>query len=75
MLNLSRTNDAQYRECYNYAVGNQGTTEPGCTFKLASILSLLEETSLALTHTIDTGDGRFQFYDRVMKDVKNRRLW
>jgi cell division protein FtsI (penicillin-binding protein 3) len=70
MVNLSCTNDAQYRECYNYAVGNQGTTEPGSTFKLVSMLALLEETSLALTHTIETGDGRFQFYDRVMKDVK-----
>jgi cell division protein FtsI (penicillin-binding protein 3) len=70
MVNLSRTDDAQYKECYNYAVGNQGTTEPGSTFKLVSMLALLEETSVALTHTIDTGDGQFQFYDRIMKDVK-----
>jgi len=70
MVNLSRTDDAQYKECYNYAVGNQGTAEPGSTFKLASMLALLEETSVALTHTIDTGDGRFQFYDRILKDVK-----
>ncbi len=70
IVNLSRTEDAQYRECYNYAVGNQGTTEPGSTFKLASMLALLEETPIALTDTIDTGDGRFQFHDRIMKDVK-----
>ncbi len=70
MVNLSRTDDAQYKESYNYAVGNQGTTEPGSTFKLVSMLAFLEETSAALTDTIDTGDGRFQFYDRIMKDVK-----
>ncbi len=70
MVNLSRTDDAQYKESYNYAVGNQGTTEPGSTFKLVSMLALLEETSAALTDTVDTGDGRFQFYDRIMKDVK-----
>ena len=70
MVNLSRTDDAQYKECYNYAVGNQGATEPGSTFKLVSMLAFLEETSAALTDTIDTGDGRFQFYDRIMKDVK-----
>jgi cell division protein FtsI (penicillin-binding protein 3) len=70
IVNLSRTDDAQYKECYNYAVGNQGATEPGSTFKLVSMLAFLEETSAALTDTIDTGDGRFQFYDRIMKDVK-----
>ncbi len=70
MVNLSRTSNAQYKECYNYAVGNQGATEPGSTFKLVSMLALLEETSAALTDTVDTGDGRFQFYDRTMKDVR-----
>ena len=70
MVNLSRTDDAQYKERYNYAVGNQGTTEPGSTFKLVSMLAFLEETSAALTDTIDTGNGRFRFYDRIMKDVK-----
>lgn len=70
MVNLSRVGDRQYNECYNHAVGNQGTTEPGSTFKLVSMLALLEETSAALTDTIDTGNGRFQFCDRVMKDVK-----
>jgi cell division protein FtsI (penicillin-binding protein 3) len=70
MVNLSRTDDAQYKEYYNYAVGSQGTTEPGSTFKLVSMLALLEETSAVLTDTIDTGDGRFRFYDRIMKDVK-----
>src|SRR3569623_278756 len=70
MVNLSRTGDAQYNEFYNYAVCNQGTTEPGSTFKLVSMLAFLEETSAALTDTIDTGDGQYRFYDRTMKDVK-----
>ncbi|MHA7877426.1 MAG: penicillin-binding protein [Bacteroidota bacterium] len=70
IVNLSRTSEAQYKEYYNYAVGNQGATEPGSTFKLVSMLALLEETSLALTDIIDTGDGRFQFFDRIMKDVR-----
>ncbi len=70
MVNLSRTNDAQYEERYNYAAGSQGTIEPGSTFKLLSMLALLEETSIAITDTIDTGDGQYRFYDRVMKDVK-----
>ena len=70
MVNLSRTDDGQYKERYNYALGSQGTTEPGSTFKLASMLALLEETDLQLTDTIDTGDGRYEFYDCAMEDVR-----
>lgn len=70
MVNLSRTDTGQYRERYNYAVGSQGTTEPGSTFKLVSILALLEEKAVDLNDTIDTSGGTYQFYDRVMKDVK-----
>jgi cell division protein FtsI (penicillin-binding protein 3) len=70
LVNLSRIESGQYKERYNYALGGQGTTEPGSTFKLVSMLALLEETSLSLTDTVDTGDGRFRFYDRIMKDVK-----
>lgn len=70
LANLTRMKDGRYRERYNYAVGNQGTTEPGSTFKLASMLALFEETKVALTDTVDTGDGQVKFYDRIMKDVQ-----
>ncbi len=70
MVNLSQKTDGQYEELYNYAFGNQGTAEPGSTFKLASMLALLEETNMALTDMIDTGDGRFQFHGCTLKDVK-----
>lgn len=69
MVNLSRTEDGQYKELYNYAVGSQGSTEPGSTFKLVSMLALLEEKAITLTDTIDTSGGTFQFHDRIMKDV------
>ena len=70
MVNLSRTQDGQYSERYNYAVGNLGMIEPGSTFKLASMLALLEETAMELTDTVDAGDGQYRFYDRIMKDVQ-----
>lgn len=70
IVNLSRTDAGQYQERYNYAIGSHGTTEPGSTLKLASMLALLEETPLKLTDTIDTGDGRYRFHDRIMKDVR-----
>ena len=68
--NLSKNTRGYYAERYNYAVGDQGLTEPGSTFKLVSMIALLEDTGLNLNDSIDTGDGRFRFYDRVMVDHK-----
>lgn len=72
IANLQKNkNGYGYGEYYNYAVGEQGLTEPGSTFKLLSMMALLEEGKINLTDTIDTGNGRFKFYDRFMRDVKN----
>lgn len=68
--NLSRTKNGDYYEKYNYAVGGQGSREPGSTFKLASMMALLEETSVKPSDSIDTGDGTMEFFDRVMRDHK-----
>jgi cell division protein FtsI (penicillin-binding protein 3) len=70
MTNLSRSSDGEYYERYNYAVGSQGSREPGSTFKLATILALLENSDIELTDSIDTGNGEYKFYDEVMKDHK-----
>lgn len=59
-----------YGENYNFAIGDQGLTEPGSTFKLLSIMALLEEGKIGLNDMIETGDGTFRFYDRTMRDVK-----
>ncbi|PSL05620.1 penicillin-binding protein [Cecembia rubra] len=59
-----------YGENYNFAIGDQGLTEPGSTFKLISIMALLEEGKIGLNDIVDTGDGTFRFYDRTMRDVK-----
>lgn len=66
--NLKGYEDGRYREVYNYAV--QGLTEPGSTFKLASMIALLEDSNLQLTDSIDTGEGAYEFYDRTMRDHK-----
>ncbi|MEK6480764.1 penicillin-binding protein [Catalinimonas sp. 4WD22] len=64
--NLTRYENGNYGESYNHAVG--GLTEPGSTFKLASVIALMEEVHLNLNDSIDAGDGRYEFYDRVMTD-------
>ncbi len=68
--NLSKRKNGGYYENYNYAVGSQGSREPGSTFKLASMIALFEEANTSLYDSIDTGDGTKQFYDQVMKDHK-----
>ncbi|MBY0426129.1 MAG: PASTA domain-containing protein, partial [Cytophagales bacterium] len=60
----------KYIENYNYAVGNQGLTEPGSTFKLASLMALFEDSNVELEDTVHTGNGKFKFYDKVMTDSK-----
>lgn len=57
-----------YREIYNYAV--QNATEPGSTFKLASVIALLEDSGVLLSDSIDTGNGKFKYHDRTMPDDK-----
>jgi cell division protein FtsI (penicillin-binding protein 3) len=68
--NLSRNSKGNYYERYNYAVGSQGSREPGSTFKLASMIALLEDSKLKLTDTVNTGDGTLQFFNEVTKDHK-----
>lgn len=68
MANLARYPNGKYGEKYNYAVGE--LTEPGSTFKLASVIALMEDADLNLNDSIDAGQGRFRFYDRIMTDHK-----
>jgi cell division protein FtsI (penicillin-binding protein 3) len=55
-----------YVEDYNYAVGE--STEPGSTFKLASLVTALEDGYVDLNDTINTGNGVFQYYDFTIHD-------
>lgn len=64
--NLSRGDDGEYFEKYNYAVG--GLREPGSTFKLVTMLALLEETNISLEDSIETGDGTYKFYNNIVRD-------
>jgi len=66
--NLSRNSRGNYVELYNYAVGSQGSREPGSTFKLASIMALFEDSNLELDDSVDTGEGEYKFYTEIMKD-------
>lgn len=68
--NLSRNPEGNYYERYNYAVGSQGSREPGSTFKLASMIALMEDKDVKLSDSVETGDGELKFFNEVMKDHK-----
>jgi cell division protein FtsI (penicillin-binding protein 3) len=55
-----------YRELYNYAIGE--ATEPGSTFKLASMMALLEDGYIGPMDSVDTGNGIYKFYNAKMRD-------
>jgi len=68
--NLSKNRKGEYWELYNYAVGSQGSREPGSTFKLASMIALFENSNVGLNDSVKTGNGKFDFYDQTMEDHK-----
>ncbi|MFY0591420.1 penicillin-binding protein [Roseivirga sp.] len=66
--NLKRTSKGTYAENLNFAVAENN--DPGSTFKLASMLALLEAGKVELTDSVDTGKGALKFSDRTMRDHK-----
>lgn len=70
MANLGRVKPGEYQEDYNYAIGSKGSDDPGSTFKVASMMALLEDTTLTLNDSIETGGGTFRYYDQVMRDTR-----
>ena len=54
-----------YFETQNHAVGL--ASEPGSTFKLASLLVAIEQGKLKISDSVDMV-GRYQFYDKALTD-------
>lgn len=70
IANLGRKKPGEYVEDYNYAIANQGLTEPGSTFKLASMMALFEDNpDFKLTDTVNTGSGRMMIGGAVKTDT------
>lgn len=66
IVNLTRKDSGLYSESYNYIIGE--STEPGSTFKLASLMVAMEDGYADLNDTVDTEGGKKKYYDRVMND-------
>lgn len=66
--NLGRTEDGKYYERLNYAIGE--SHEPGSTFKLMSLVAALEDKVVDTATVIDTENGRWRLYDRIVRDSR-----
>ncbi len=73
IANLGSADGEGYNEDYNYAVGY--SSEPGSTFKLASVIALLEDKGADLNTIVDLGGGTGHFFDRTMKDSKQHGIY
>ncbi len=66
IANLGRRPDGNYMEDYNYGIGKK--TEPGSIFKLATLLSLLEDKHVDTGTIVDCEGGSKSFYGLKIRD-------
>ncbi|MCX6230802.1 MAG: penicillin-binding transpeptidase domain-containing protein [Bacteroidetes bacterium] len=64
IANLKRHKDGSYGEDINYAIWE--SAEPGSTFKLASLIAVLEDGKFDTNEIVNS--GRSTYADRVMED-------
>lgn len=68
IANLGRRSDGTYFEDLNYAIQ---TTEPGSTFKLATMLSVLEDGYVNLNSTVNLEGGKWLVNGRTVYDSEH----
>ncbi|HSN62119.1 MAG TPA: penicillin-binding transpeptidase domain-containing protein, partial [Ferruginibacter sp.] len=66
IANLGKQPDGTYLEDLNYGIGK--ATEPGSVFKLATLLSLLEDKYITMNTIVDCEGGVKSFYGLRIKD-------
>jgi cell division protein FtsI (penicillin-binding protein 3) len=64
--NLSSDGSGGFSEKLNFAAGM--LFEPGSTFKLVTMIALLEDTNVELTDSVSTGNGEYMFYNKTVRD-------
>jgi len=72
IANLALNDDGNYVEDYNYAIGE--STEPGSTFKLASMIALLEDGYVHPEDIVDVGRGVTYYHNQKMEDSGGKGL-
>ena len=67
IANLSRNKDGDYVENFNYAIAE--ASEPGSTFKLASLMAVSEDGLVDLNDSINVGNGTSVYFGKKMEDA------
>lgn len=65
IANLTKGQDGGYYETFNHAVGTK--SDPGSTFKLASLMALLEDGKVDITDEVGAY-GEYKFYNHTTYD-------
>lgn len=68
MANLGKRSDGSYFEDLNYAIRN---SEPGSTFKLATMLALLEDNHINLNGRVNLEGGKWMVNGRTVYDSES----
>ena len=66
IANLGKQRDSIYTEDLNYGIGK--ATEPGSIFKLATLISLLEDKYVDINSMVDCEGGQKLFYGLPIRD-------
>lgn len=69
IANLTRNENGTYSEKLNYAIG--AATEPGSTFKLASLITAIDDGYISINDKVDTKNGVISYYGVEMHDTKD----
>lgn len=67
IANLKKTSDGSYVEDFNYVIGE--ATEPGSTFKMASMLAALDDGLIDPSDSIFVGNGERKYGPQTMRDA------
>jgi cell division protein FtsI (penicillin-binding protein 3) len=71
MANLGRQPDGSYWEDLNYAIR---ASEPGSTFKLATLLSLLDDHEVKLSDRLNIEGGTWKIGTRTVHDAEKQEV-
>jgi cell division protein FtsW (lipid II flippase) len=67
MVNMKKMKNGSYDETFNYAISE--STNPGSTFKLATLIALLEDGYVHLTDSVKTGKGGWRYYGKLFTEA------
>ena len=71
IANLGKTKDGTWNETINYALSDM--SEPGSTFKVASMMVALDDSLVRPNDPVDVGNGKFEYARTTLLDHNANR--